>query len=79
MNKKPPARSNVTVLQQLLNLIPRRLIGLHARESGAEAKARNFCVRSHLAAMLFAQLAHAIGLNDVCDWLRLKRAALSRF
>lgn len=79
MNKKPPARSNVTVLQQLLNLIPRRLIGLHARESGAEAKARNFCVRSHLAAMLFAQLAHAIGLNDVCDLLRLKRAALSRF
>lgn len=44
-----------------------------------EAKARNFCVRSHLAAMLFAQLAHAVGLNDVCDWLRLKRAALSRF
>lgn len=79
MKQKPPARSNVTVLQQLLNLVPRRLVGQHARESGVEAKARNFCVRSHLAAMLFAQLAHAIGLNDVCDWLRLKRAALSRF
>ena len=25
------------------------------------------------------QLCHAIGLNDVCDWLRLKAAALSRF
>ena len=57
MKQKTPARSNVTVLAQLLNLIPRRLIGQHARESGAEAKARNFCVRSHLAAMIFAQLA----------------------
>jgi hypothetical protein len=28
--------------------------------------------------MLFAQLSHAISLNDVCDWLRLKAAALSR-
>jgi len=79
MKQKTPARSNATVLAQLLNLIPRRLIGLHARESGVEGKARSFCVRSHLAAMLFAQLAHAIGLNDVCDWMRLKRAALSRF
>lgn len=79
MKQKTPTRSNVTVLQQLLNLIPLRLVGLHARESGAEAMARTFSVRSHLAALLFAQLAHAIGLNDVCDWLRLKRAALSRF
>ena len=29
--------------------------------------------------MLFAQLSHAMGLNDVCDWLRLKSAALARF
>lgn len=79
MNQNTPTHSNVTVLQQLLNLIPRRLIGLHARESGIETKARSFCVRSHLASMLFAQLAHAIGLNDVCDWMRLKRKALSRF
>jgi len=78
MNQKTPARSNVTVLQQLLNLIPRRLVGLHARESGIDTKARTFSVRSHLAAMLFAQLAHAIGLNDVCDWLRMKAAVLAR-
>jgi hypothetical protein len=29
--------------------------------------------------MLFAQLSHAIGLNDVCDWLRLKASVLARF
>lgn len=50
-----------------------------ARETGVETKTRTFGVMSHVAAMLFAQLAHAISLNDVCDWLRLKAAALSRF
>lgn len=79
MNKQTPTRANVVVLKQILNLIPRHLIGRHARETGVEAKARTFSVTSHLAAMLFAQLSHAIGLNDVCDWLRLKAAALSRF
>jgi len=76
--KQPPARNNVIILKQILNLIPRHLIGRHARETGVDIKARTFTVTSHLAAMLFAQLSHAIGLNDVCDWLRLKQAALSR-
>lgn len=79
MNKTTPTRADVIGLKQILNLIPRHLIGRLARETGIEAKARTFSVTSHLAAMLFAQLAHAIGLNDVCDWLRLKAAALSRF
>ena len=79
MNNKTPTRANVVVLKQLLNLIPRGLINRHARETGVEAKARTFSVLSHLSAMLFAQLSHAIGLNDVCDWLRLKSGALARF
>lgn len=79
MNKTTPTRANVIVLKQILNHIPRHLISRHARETGVDAKARTFSVTSHLAAMLFAQLSHAIGLNDVCDWLRLKCAALARF
>lgn len=79
MNKTTPTRANVVALKQLLNLIPRDLIGRHARETGIDAKARSFSVVSHLSAMLFAQLSHAMGLNDVCDWLRLKSAALARF
>ena len=67
------------VLKQILNLIPRRLINRHALETGVEAKARSFSVVSHLSAMLFVQLSHAMGLNDVCDWLRLKSSALARF
>jgi hypothetical protein len=79
MTKQTPTRANVIVLKQILNLIPRHLIGRHARETGVDAKARTFSVTSHLAAMLFAQLSHAIGLNDLCDWLRLKAPALARF
>ena len=79
MNKQTPARSNVVVLKQLLNLIPLGMVNRHARETGVDAKARTFSVMSHLCAMLFAQLSHAVGLNDLCDSLRLKAAALSRF
>lgn len=79
MNQATPARANVIVLKQLLNLIPRGEIHRLAAETNVAGKARSFSVTSHLAAMLFAQLAHSIGLNDVCDWLRLKSAALSRF
>jgi Domain of unknown function (DUF4372) len=50
-----------------------------AKETGVNAKARNFSVLSHLSAMLFAQLSHAMRLNDVCDWLCLKSAVLARF
>jgi hypothetical protein len=74
-----PARRNVIVLKQLLNLIPRGMINRLATETGVEAQARSFSVTSHLATMLFAQLARAVGLNDVCDWLRLKVGPLARF
>lgn len=79
MKNTPPTRSNVLVLKQMLNLIPRGMINRHARETGVEAIARTFSVLSHLSAMLFAQLSHAMGLNDVCDWLRLKSGVLARF
>ena len=76
--KKQPTRSNVTVLKQLLNHISRGTVNRLALETGAEDKARTFSVFSHLSVMLFAQLSHAIGLNDVCDSLRLKLGALAR-
>jgi hypothetical protein len=42
-----------------------------AREHGVDAKARTFSPWSHVVALLYAQLAHALSLNDVCDGLRL--------
>lgn len=79
MNNTTPTRANVVVLKQILNLIPRGMINRHARETGVDAQARTFSVLSHLSSMLFAQLSHAMGLNDVCDWLRLKAPVLARF
>jgi hypothetical protein len=76
--KNQPTRSHVTVLKQLLNHISRGTVNRLACETGAEGKARTFKPFSHLSAMLFAQLSHSIGLNDVCDWLRLKRGVLER-
>ena len=42
------------------------LIAKLARETGVASMARTFSPWSQLVCMLFAQLTHAIGLNDVC-------------
>ena len=57
-------------MAQLCNLIPGHLVGKLAKTCGVEAKARTFSACSHVVAVLYAQLTHAIGLNDVCDALR---------
>lgn len=74
-----PQRHHINVLGQLLKYIPRGIVDAAAREHGVDAKARTYSVWSHLAAMVFVQLAHALSLNDVCDWLRLKRQAIAGF
>jgi hypothetical protein len=74
-----PARHHIHVLGQMLKLIPRDIIHKTARETGVDAKARSFSVLSHLGTMVFVPLAHALSLNDVCDWLRLKARAVASF
>lgn len=78
MKKTKPTRANDIVLHQFFKLIPRSMINRTARDTGVEKKARTFSVRSHLHSMLFAQLTHAIGLNDVCDWLKMKASVIAR-
>jgi len=79
MKKKQarPTRHKFSVLRQVCNLIPPFLVPKLARETGVEKKARTFSVWSHLVSMLYAQLTHCIGLNDVCDGLRLHRGDLN--
>lgn len=48
-----------------------------ARETGVERKVRTFSAWSHVVSLLFAQLTHSIGLNDVCDALGLHSGLLS--
>ena len=74
-----PPRHHITVLGRLLKYIPQGIVQAAAREHGVDAQARTYSVWSHLAAMVFVQLAHAFSLNDVCDWLRLKRRAIAGF
>lgn len=74
-----PARHHINVLGQMLKLIPRGIIDQSAKETGVDLKARSYSVLSHLGTMIFVQLAHAMSLNDVCDWLRLKTRAIAAF
>ena len=77
--KKPkrshPSRSKLNVLRQVCQLIPPHLVAKLGRATGATQKARTFDVWSHVVAMLYAQISHALGLNDVCDALATIRGA----
>jgi hypothetical protein len=72
-----PTKSKFSVLRQICNLIPNHLVPKLARETKVEADARTFKPWSHLVSLLYAQLAHCLGLNDVCDALGLRSGPLS--
>jgi hypothetical protein len=72
-----PTRSSFSLLRQLCNLIPTHLVPKLARDTGVEARARTFKPWSHVVSLLYAQLTHALGLNDVCDALRLHAGPLA--
>jgi hypothetical protein len=72
-----PTVSNYTILRQLSNLIPPHLVSKLARETGVADHERTFSSWSQTVALMFAHLTHAIGLNDVCDALRMNRGPLS--
>ena len=74
--KTQPNRRNTTVLRQICQLIPTHLVAKLARETGVDEKARTFTPWSHVVAMLYAQISHALSLNDVCDALKLRLTAL---
>lgn len=65
-----PTASKHTILNQICNLIPRNLVPKLARKHGVDKKARDFTPWSHVVAMLHAQLAHSLSLNDVADTMR---------
>jgi hypothetical protein len=75
--QRKPTRSKFSLLRQLCNLIPNHLVPQLAREHGVEEKSRTFLPWSHVVSLIYAQLTHALGLNDVCDALRLHSGPLS--
>ena len=70
-----PTRYNFSTLRQICKFIPEHLVPKLARES--EVESRSFSPWSHVLSLLYAQLTHSIGLNDVCDSLQLHSGPLS--
>jgi len=65
---------NLAVLGQIVKHIPRKLIEkLRLRH---KIQTRSFSETSHVVAMIFAQLSHALSLNDICDCLRFHKGYL---
>ena len=71
------ARSKFSTLQQICSLIPPHMVAKLARKHGVDDRARTFSPWSHVVVMMYAHLAHAAGLNDVCDAVRLHRTKLA--
>jgi len=75
--KRVPARSKVNILRQICNYIPVHEVSKIARVTGAEDKSRTFNPWSHVVSLLYGQLTHSIGLNDLCDSLQLHSGPLA--
>jgi Transposase DDE domain/Domain of unknown function (DUF4372) len=69
-----PKTRHTTILRQLVELIPTHVVAKFARKHDIDA--RTFSAWSHVVTLLYAQLACALSLNDVCDALRLWRTPL---
>ncbi|MBT3288137.1 MAG: DUF4372 domain-containing protein, partial [Victivallales bacterium] len=72
-----PAKSTITVLKQVVELIPGYEVSKLAREHGVDKRSRSFTPWSHVVALVHSQLAHSLSLNDLCDDLRNHSGALS--
>jgi hypothetical protein len=75
--KKAPARAKFNILRQICNHIPVHEVSKIARATGAEDKSRTFSPWSHVLSLLYGQLTHSIGLNDLCDSLQLHSGPLA--
>ncbi|NRA27845.1 MAG: DUF4372 domain-containing protein, partial [Opitutales bacterium] len=77
MKKKPkPTKHGSVVFHQLCKLIPVGMVSSLAKEHGIDKKSRTFSPWSHVVSLLYCQLTHCIGLNDLCDALRHHNAKL---
>src|SRR5271169_3879926 len=71
-----PARCRLNILRQICNYVPVHEVSKIARSMGAEAKSRMSNPWSHVVSLLYGQLTHSIGLNDLCDSLQLHSGPL---
>lgn len=72
-----PSKHKMSVLAQICKLIPGNLVSKLSREHGVDKQWREFSPWSHVTALMYSQLSHAMSLNDVCDALRNHAGALA--
>lgn len=61
-------KSNMTVLAQIVKIIPAKIIDSLAKKYKIQTRA--FRPTSHVVTLLYEHLAHSLSLNDVCDSLQ---------
>ena len=62
-----PTKHTMSVLAQIASWIPDRIIENLAVQH--KIQTRSFSAASHVISMVYAHLAHALSLNDICDSL----------
>jgi len=67
---------NMVVLGQIFKQIPAKLS--EKLKNKYKIQTRSFSETSHVAAMVFAQLSHALSLNDICDCLKFHKGYLAQ-
>jgi len=72
-----PTRSQFNILRQICHLIPQHEVSRIARQTGVDDQSRTIRPWDHVVHLLYAQLIHCIGLNDLCDSLQLHSGPLS--
>ena len=71
-----PTRSQFNILRQICNFIPPHEVSKIARATGVQEMSRTFKPWSHVVSLVYAQLTHSLGLNDLCDSLQLHSEAV---
>ena len=64
-----PPRHQFTILKLMCDLMPSHLVSDLTKKHGVEDQCRSITPWSHLVSLMFAQISHALSLNDVCDTL----------
>ncbi len=75
--QRKPTAAKFSLLRQLCNLIPNHQLSQLAREHAVVERSHTFRLRSHVVSLIYAQLTHSLGFDDVCDALRLHSGPLS--
>jgi hypothetical protein len=71
-----PAKHKFTILKQVMDRISPYTVSNLAHKYAVDKKSRSYSPWSHVVSMIFAQLSHALSLNDICDTLHYHAGSL---